>query len=74
MLLTDELKPRDRAPVSGWYELLNVFGTPTGEAVFVTQGYPVPAAPRRYVWRLKTATHDTAQNDQAGKPAKRFCV
>ena len=35
VLKRSEHTPTDDAPTSGRYELLNVFGTPTGEAVSV---------------------------------------
>jgi hypothetical protein len=44
--------PTDLAPVSGRYELLNIFGTPTGEALNASAGEPLPAAPLGYSWRL----------------------
>jgi hypothetical protein len=47
-----ELKPWERAPVSGYYQLLNVFGRPTGERAFVQRGNFLPSAPRPLRWRL----------------------
>jgi hypothetical protein len=47
-----EHNPNEHAPVSGRYELLNVFGTGTGEAVCAGEGERLPAAPRGYRWRL----------------------
>jgi hypothetical protein len=41
-----ELMPWDRATVSGYYLLLNVFSTPTGERVFVERGGLMPSTPR----------------------------
>ena len=46
-----EHTPGEIAPTTGIYELLNVFGTPTGRLVYVTKGDPLPAAPRGYAWR-----------------------
>jgi hypothetical protein len=46
-----EYDPTDDAPVSGRYELLNVFGTATGEAVSAMEGERLPAAPRGFSWR-----------------------
>lgn len=46
VLKRSEHTPTDDAPTSGRYELLNVFGTPTGE------GERLPAAPLSYTWRL----------------------
>ena len=46
-----EYDPMDHVPVSGRYELLNVFGTATGEAVSAMEGDRLPGAPRGYSWR-----------------------
>lgn len=53
-----ELKPWERAPVSGDYQLLNVFGTPTGEKAFVERGTLAPSAPVGHTWRLKEPSED----------------
>jgi hypothetical protein len=47
-----EHAPNDAAPASGRYELLNVFGTATGEALRAIEGERLPAAPLGYKWRL----------------------
>jgi len=47
--------PMDGAPALGQYELLNIFGTATGEAVSASEGERLPAAPRGYSWRLVAA-------------------
>lgn len=47
----NEFQPGAIAPDSGLYEELNVFGTPTGRAVTVTQGETFPALPRGFSWR-----------------------
>jgi hypothetical protein len=47
-----EHDPNDDAPASGRYELLNVFGTATGEIVSAGKGERLPAAPLGYRWRL----------------------
>jgi hypothetical protein len=52
VLRRSELTPTDDAPTSGRYELLNVFGTATGEALYASEGERLPAAPRSYTWRL----------------------
>jgi hypothetical protein len=49
---SSELAPNDAAPASGRYELLNVFGTATGEALRAIEGERLPAAPLGYKWRL----------------------
>jgi hypothetical protein len=53
-----ELKPWDRAPVGGYYLLLNVLGRPTGERAFVERGCLLPSAPRPHRWRLEDAADD----------------
>ena len=50
-----EYDPRDVAPASGRYELLNIFGTATGEAVAANEGERLPAIPRGYSWRQVAA-------------------
>ena len=52
MLRRSEYAPTDNAPASGRYELLNIFGTPTHEAVSANEGERLPAAPLGYSWRL----------------------
>jgi hypothetical protein len=47
-----EHAPGDIAPASGRYELLNVFGTPTGHTVCVRAGERLPDALRGHTWRL----------------------
>jgi hypothetical protein len=49
-----EHNPGDRAPATGDYEQLNVFGTPTGWVVHVREGEPLPAAPSHHTWRRMT--------------------
>lgn len=41
-----------RAPISGDYELLNVFGSPTGDTVAIAEGDVLPPAPIGFSWRL----------------------
>jgi hypothetical protein len=41
-----------QAPVTGDYELLNVFGSPTGDNIAAAQGDLLPPTPRGYSWRL----------------------
>ena len=50
-----DVRPGQPAPASGCYQLLNVFGTPSGEETIVEQGSPTPGAPRGYMWQLKGA-------------------
>jgi hypothetical protein len=49
--MQSEHKPGDRAPVTGPYEELNIFGTHTGTVYSAEQGEPLPAAPRGFTWR-----------------------
>ena len=47
-----EYDSTDQAPTAGKYELLNIFGTPTGETVTLGKYDQVPASAIRYRWRL----------------------
>lgn len=51
MMVYTEYLPGDRAPGSGEYEELNVFGTPTGRVAAVAKDEELPAAPRGFTWR-----------------------
>ena len=53
-----EHDPTDKAPAPGRYELLNIFGTPTGETVTVQEGDRLPAL--GYRWRLVEETASPA--------------
>jgi hypothetical protein len=55
VLRRSEYDPRDVAPASGRYELLNIFGTATDEAVAASEGDRLPAIPRGYSWRQVAA-------------------
>jgi len=46
-----DCQPGDRAPNSGGYQELNVFGSPTGRVVLVAEGDKLPRAPRGFTWR-----------------------
>lgn len=50
---TSECRPGEPAPISGLYQLLNVFGTVDGEEVFLEQGHSAPGAPNGFTWRVK---------------------
>ena len=52
VLRQPEHAPTEDVPTSGRYELLNVFGTATGEVLYASEGERLPAAPRSYTWRL----------------------
>ncbi len=47
----NHLLPGVSAPASGPYEELNVFGTPTGNTIFVLAGEMLPTGPRGFTWR-----------------------
>jgi len=51
----DEYLPRSPAPHTGLFEELNIFGAPTGVAVFMTQGKALPDTPRGFMWRSLAA-------------------
>jgi hypothetical protein len=42
-----------QAPLTGHYEELNVFGTPTGTIIHVRAGERLPCQPRGFTWRLR---------------------
>ena len=46
-----EHRPGDCTPVTGRYEELNVFGTPTGKIEHVREGERLPHAPQGFSWR-----------------------
>jgi hypothetical protein len=46
-----EHTPGTRALVTGHYEELNVFGSPTGKVKNVQEGERLPHAPRGFSWR-----------------------
>ena len=46
-----EYQPLSPAPHTGIFEEVNVFGSATGGAAFVTEGDALPAAPRGFTWR-----------------------
>jgi hypothetical protein len=50
------IRPFQPAPVSGYYQLLNVFGRPSGEETFLERGFLAPSAPIEHTWRLKPPT------------------
>jgi hypothetical protein len=45
-----EHQPGTHAPVTGYYEELNVFGTPTGKVEHVREGERLPHGPRGFTW------------------------
>jgi len=47
-----EIEPGEPAPSTGWYQLLNVPGVPTGESIYLEKGRPAPYALRGFTWRL----------------------
>jgi hypothetical protein len=46
-----EYRPGEPAPRVGRYEELNVFGTPTGKIVNLTELQRFPTGPRGFSWR-----------------------
>jgi hypothetical protein len=50
-MATKEHQPGRRAPVTGRYEELNVFGSPTGRVEHVREGERLPHGPRGFSWR-----------------------
>jgi hypothetical protein len=46
-----EHQPGAHAPVTGLYEELNVFGSPTRKVEHVQEGERLPRAPRDFSWR-----------------------
>jgi hypothetical protein len=61
----EELRPWERAPASGYYQLLNGFGSPTGEKAFVQRGDFLPSAPRPLRWRLMHSAGDNRSRHAA---------
>jgi hypothetical protein len=51
IMTTDEHPPHSAAPNTGLFEEHNIFGAPTGVVAFVTEGEPLPGAPRNFTWR-----------------------
>lgn len=45
-----EHDPGEPAPTAGTYELVNIFGSPTGVRVEVAHGQALPAAPNGHSW------------------------
>ena len=54
--------PGQSAPVSGTYEPINIFGSPTGVRVTVAQGQPLPTAPVGYSWAIAAVAEGDAKN------------
>ncbi len=52
MTLDDEYEPGTPAPVAGSYQELNIFGVPTGAAVYSAKGALLPRLPRGFRWRF----------------------
>ncbi|HLJ06328.1 MAG TPA: hypothetical protein VKT26_08650 [Acetobacteraceae bacterium] len=51
-MFDNEVRPGERAPATGSYEELNVFGVRTGKVLHIRTGEALPAAPRGFSWRL----------------------
>jgi hypothetical protein len=63
------------APLTGHYEELNVFGTPTGTIVHGHAGEHLPCQPRGFAWQLRrerlprgvsTPSHDPEPGERSG--------
>lgn len=52
-----EYQPAARAPATGLYEELNIFGSPTGRVEHVQGGERLPQAPRGFSWRPTEEDH-----------------
>jgi hypothetical protein len=61
-----DVRPGERAPLSGLYEELNVFGSRTGRTVFVLEEEHLPAAPREFSWR--SLAHFGVKMAEGSKP------
>ncbi len=48
-----EHAPGTPATVTGTYQLLDIFGSPTDHRVHLARGEPLPDAPRGHTWRLE---------------------
>jgi hypothetical protein len=70
------------APLTGHYEELNVFGTPTGTIIPVRAGERLPGQPRGFTWQLRreplpqgvsTPSHDPEpeERERASGPWRR---
>jgi hypothetical protein len=46
-----EHQPGTHAPITGHFEELNVFGSPTGKVEYVQEGERLPPAPQGFSWR-----------------------
>jgi hypothetical protein len=51
MIDREEHQPGTRAPRTGRFEELNVFGSPTGKVEHVREGEHLPPAPQGFSWR-----------------------
>jgi hypothetical protein len=55
MAIPTHTEPGTAAPVTGLYQELNVFGTPTGRQTIAQEGEQLPHAPIMFSWRLKSS-------------------
>jgi hypothetical protein len=55
MAIPTRIEPGAAAPVTGVYQELNVFGTPTGRQTIAQEGEQLPHAPIMFSWRLKSS-------------------
>jgi hypothetical protein len=47
----NEHQPGTHAPITGHFEELNIFGSPTGKVEYVREGERLPHAPLGFSWR-----------------------
>lgn len=52
MARDNDYEPGTPAPVAGSYQELNIFGAPTGAAVYSAKGALLPRLPRGFRWRF----------------------
>jgi hypothetical protein len=53
----EEHQPGTRAPMTGHYEEMNIFGSGTGRIEHVREGELLPRAPRGFSWRPVEEEH-----------------
>ena len=51
MIDPEEHQPSTHAPITGRFQELNIFGSPTGKIEHVQEGERFPRAPRGFSWR-----------------------
>ncbi|MBN8871603.1 MAG: hypothetical protein J0H67_02095 [Rhodospirillales bacterium] len=66
MMLWNEFAPGARAPVAGFYDLLNVLGRPAGTRIWCEEGEELPPAPIGWTWQFggTSAAADPRTSDE----------